>query len=83
MDVGNIRFYIERLKALEEVSTKEHRVLSVEENWQKLNALYGLGKALGWEEADRDLEIVRARWVKLKELYESGANLTAFRPPKE
>jgi hypothetical protein len=83
MEVGDIRFYTERLKALEEISTKEHRALTMDENWLKLNALYGLGKALGWEEDDRDLEIVRARWVKLKELYESGANLTAFRPPKE
>ncbi|MEW6403632.1 MAG: hypothetical protein AB1649_17695 [Chloroflexota bacterium] len=55
----------------------------MEENWQKLNALFGLGKALGWKEDDSDLEIVRARWVRLKELYKSGAKTSAFHPSKD
>ena len=83
MDADNVRLYKERLKALEEIEAKEGRALTMKENWQKLNALYGLGKALGWKEDDSDLEIVRARWVKLKEFYESQANPSTFRPSKD
>ena len=78
MEVDKVHAYKERLKAPEEIEAKEGRALTIQENWQKLNALYGLGKALGWKEDDSDLEIVRARWVKLKELYESGGKSSAF-----
>jgi hypothetical protein len=69
MEVGDIRFYKERLEALEEIERQGQRALTPEERWQKLNALFGLGRALGLKEED-DIEIVRARWVKIKEHYE-------------
>ena len=79
MDVGDIRISKERLKSLDEIETKEQRALTMEENWEKLNVLFVLGKALGWKEDDIEVEIVRARWVRIKELYESGA----FRSSKD
>jgi len=70
MDVGDIRFYKERLRVLDEIERQGQRTLTINERWQKLNALAGLGRVLGWKEDNSDLEIVRARWVKLKEHYE-------------
>ena len=61
MDVGDIRFYKERLQAFDEIEAREQRALTMEENWQKLNILFGLGKALGWKEEDDEIEDVRAR----------------------
>ena len=69
MDVGDIRLYVERLKTLDEV--EQLRALTLKENWQKLNALAGLGRILGWKEDNSDLELVRARWVKLKDHYKN------------
>jgi hypothetical protein len=68
MEVGDIRFYKKRLKALDGV--EQLRALTLAENWRKLNALAGLGRILGWKEDNSELELVRARWVKLKENYE-------------
>jgi len=39
MDVGDIRLYRERWKAVEEVERQELRAMTVEEHWRKLNAI--------------------------------------------
>ena len=70
MEVGDVRFYKERLKALDEIERLGQRALTMNERWQKLNALAGLGRILGWKEDESELEIVRARWIKLKDHYE-------------
>jgi len=82
MEVGDIHFYKERWKAVEEIERQELRAMTLEEHWQKLNALARYGKALGFKDNEDDVEIVRTRWVKIKELYESGAKPSAFRPLK-
>jgi hypothetical protein len=71
MELGDIRLYLDCLKSLDDIERQELRDLTMEERWQKLNALVGLGRILGWKEDDNEIEIVRARWVKLKEHYEN------------
>ncbi len=68
MEVGDIRFYKERWKAVEEIERQELRQLSVEDRWQQINWLWGMGMALGFsfEPDESELEIYE-RWAKLKE----------------
>jgi hypothetical protein len=72
MDVGDTRMYLERLETLDAIEQQGLRDLTMKERWQKLNVLAGLGRVLGWKEDDSELEIVRARWVKLKEHHEKN-----------
>jgi len=68
MDVGDIRFYVERWKAVEEIERQELRAMTPEESWRQINALWGMGIALGFsfEPDESELEVYK-RWAKLKE----------------
>ncbi len=68
MDAGDIRFYVERWKAVEEIELKELRSASVEQRWKQINAIWRLAKGLGYsfEQDESEIEIYR-RWAKLKE----------------
>ena len=75
MEVGDIRFYKERWKAVEEIERQELRAMSLEEHWRKLNAIVRFAIETGMkvvEEDDDDVEAVRARWVTIKERYEES-----------
>lgn len=39
MEVGDIRFYTDRWKAVEEFERQELQAMSLEEHWRKLNAI--------------------------------------------
>lgn len=68
MEVGDIHFYIERWKAVEEIERQERRSSSMELRWKQLNAIWGLAKILGFSfEPDESELIVYALWAKLKE----------------
>lgn len=68
MEVGDIHFYKERWKAVEEIERQELRAMTPEESWQQINILWGLGMALGFSfEPDEGKIKVYERWAKLKE----------------
>jgi hypothetical protein len=83
MEVGDIRFYKERWKAVEEIERQELRAMSLEEHWRQINWLWGMGMALGFsfEPDESELEVYK-RWAKIKALYEAGVKPSAFQPPK-
>jgi hypothetical protein len=73
MEVGDIRFYRERWKAVEEIEQQELRAMTVEEHWRKLNAIVRFAIETGTEIDNNDGEMeVFLRWAKLKALYEVG-----------
>lgn len=73
MDVGDIRFYKERWKAVEEIERQELRALTLEEHWRKLNAIvrFAIETGMQPEEENGEMEVF-LRWAKIKTQYESG-----------
>jgi hypothetical protein len=73
MEVGDIRFYKDRWKAVEEIERQELRALSLEEHWRKLNAIVRFAIESGMKRDDDDGEMeVFLRWAKIKAKYEAG-----------
>ena len=73
MDVGDIRFYKERWKAVEEIERQELRVMTLEEHWRKLNAIVRFAIEMGMKPDEDDSEMeVYLRWAKIKAQYEAG-----------
>lgn len=74
MNDDEIRFHLrDRWKAVEEIERQELRAMSLEEHWQKLNAIVRFAIESGMKRDDDDRKIdVYMRWAKLKEKYESG-----------
>jgi hypothetical protein len=73
MEVGDIRFYKERWKAVEEIERQELRAMSLEEHWRKLNAIVRFAIETGMKRNDNDGEMeVLLRWAKIKALHETG-----------
>lgn len=72
MDVGDIHFYRERWKAVEEIERQELRALTPKKNWKHLNSIMRLAKRLGIRRGDDDGEMeVFKRWAKIRKYYES------------
>ena len=72
MEVGDIRFYRERWKAVEEIERQELRAMSLEERWRKLNAIVRFAIETGMQRDDYDGEMeVFLRWAKIKAKYEA------------
>jgi hypothetical protein len=73
MEVGDIRFYKERWKAVEEIERQELRAMTLEEHWRKLNAIVRFAIEMGMKRDDDDGEMeVFLRWAKIKTQYETG-----------
>jgi hypothetical protein len=73
MEVGDVRFYKERWKAVEEIERQELRAMTLEEHWRKLNAIVRFAMETGMKRNDDDGEMeVFLRWAKIKALYETG-----------
>ena len=73
MEVGDIRFYRERWKAVEEIERQELRAMTLEEHWQKLNAIVRFAIETGMQHDDDEGEMeVLLRWAKIKAKYEAG-----------
>ena len=73
MEVGDIRFYKERWKAVEEIEREELRAMTLEDHWRKLNAIvrFAIEAGMQREEDDGEMEIF-LRWAKIKAQYEAG-----------
>lgn len=72
MEVGDIRFYKERWKAVEEIERQELRALTPKCNWKHLNSIMRRAKRLGIRRGDDDREMeVFQRWAKIRKYYES------------
>jgi len=67
MDTGDIRFYRERWKAVEEIERQELRAMTLEQHWQKLNAIVRFAIETGAMGDDKNNEMaVFLTWAKLK-----------------
>lgn len=73
MEVGDMRLYKERWKAVEEIERQELRAMTPEQHWQKLNAIvrFATETGMAMESNDGEME-VWLRWAKLKARYEAG-----------
>ena len=73
MDVGDIRFYQERWKVVEEIERQELRAMTLDEHWRKLNAIVRFAIETGMKEDQDDGEMeIFLRWAKIKAQYEAG-----------
>lgn len=71
MEVGDIRFYKERWKAVEEIQRQELRALTAKQNWRHLNLIMRRAKRLGIRRGDDDGEMeIFNRWVKIRRHYD-------------
>jgi hypothetical protein len=73
MEVGDIRLYKERWKAVEEIEREELRAMTLEDHWRKLNAIvrFAIEAGMQQEEDDGEMEVI-LRWAKIKAQYEAG-----------
>jgi len=73
MEIGDIRLYKDRWKAVEEIERQELRAMTLEEHWRKLNAIVRFAIEMGMEKKHDDGEMdVFLRWAELKARYEAG-----------
>ena len=72
MEVGNIRLYKDRWKAVEEIERQELRAMTLEEHWRKLNAIVRFALETGMPNNEDTHEMaVLLRWAKLKAQHEA------------
>jgi len=72
MEVGDIRLYKDRWKAVEAIEQQELRAMTPEEHWRKLNAIARFAIEMGMENQHDDSEMeVLLRWAELKMRYEA------------
>ena len=68
MEASDLKIYLERWKAVEVVEKNELLAASIEDRWQQLNTIYGLGLALGLvSEATTEKEVWQC-WAVLRDL---------------
>lgn len=72
MEVGNIRLYKDRWRAVEEIERQELRAMTPSEHWHKLNAIvrFALEAGMAVEKDNGEMEVFR-RWAILKSGYEA------------
>lgn len=71
MDVGDIRFYREHWKAVEEIERQELRALTPQQNWKHLNGIMRRARRLRIHRGDDDGEMeIFERWAKIRKHYE-------------
>jgi len=70
MEVGDIRSYVERWKAVEEIERQELRALTPKRNWIHLNSIMRRAKRLGIRRGidNGEMEIFN-RWEKIRKYY--------------
>lgn len=69
MDVQRAKEFRDRWQAVAAIEAEEQKTASMALRWQQLNAIWRLaiGLGLSMSEQDKQVEVVRQRWVKLKE----------------
>ncbi len=73
MNNDEIRFHLrDRWKAVEEIERQELRAMSLEEHWQKLNAIvrFAIESGMKIKNDESEMEVILC-WAKLKANYES------------
>jgi hypothetical protein len=75
MEDNLIRIFRDRWQAVAQIERQEQRTASMFQRWQQLNSIHNLALGLGLPlgESDRQEEIVRQRWIKIKDDYEKTA----------
>jgi len=71
MDTQQADEYQAGLQAIRDLENREPRPSTPEERFHRLNEIMALARSLGMrlEEDEAEIEIVRQRWVRLKEGY--------------
>lgn len=70
MEVGDVRFYKERWKAVEEIERRELRASTVKTNWRQLNSILRRANRLKVRRGDDDGEIeIFNRWTRIRKHY--------------
>ncbi|MBM3153201.1 MAG: hypothetical protein FJZ96_13525 [Chloroflexi bacterium] len=70
MEVGDVRFYVDRWKTVEEIERRELRALTPKQNWKQFNSIMRRAKRLGIRRGGDDEEMeVFMRWAKIREHY--------------
>ena len=73
MEVGDLRLYNARWKAVKEIEQQELRAMPLEEHGRKLKAIARFVIEVGMEKEQDDSEMeVFLSWAELKRRYESG-----------
>lgn len=74
MDKQQLLEYGQRWKAVEKIELEEQRTASIALRWQQLNSILRLARRLNLplidKEREKEVEIVRQRWMKLKGAYQ-------------
>jgi len=71
MEVGNIRLYKDRWKAIDEIRRQELRAMTLEEHWRRLNAIVRFAIESNMEVDKNNSEMDEfLQWTKLKVLCE-------------
>lgn len=80
MNKEEIRFHLrDRWKAVEEIEREELRASTVQQNWQKLNAIMLRAKRLNLSRGHDDNEMeVFLKWARLREKYEASRSNPAL-----
>ena len=70
MDKQQLLEYRQGWKAVEKIELKEQRTASMALRWQQLNSILRLARGLNLplidKEREKEVEVVRQRWMKLK-----------------
>lgn len=62
-----LRKFRDRWQAVAAVEKEEQRAASVSLRWQQLNVLWRLASSMDVAVSDREEDVVRQHWLKLKE----------------
>jgi hypothetical protein len=64
-----------RWQAVKDIEAEEQKTASIASRLQQMNAVFKIGMGLGLlrTEDDAEIEAVRRRWVKLKEMQDEAA----------
>ena len=60
--------YRARWEAVKAIEIAEQRAATIQQRWQQLNAILRMARGLRLPPPERDEEVVRQRWAKLKDL---------------
>ena len=73
MSRAEAKLFKERWKLVNETINEEIRDTPVEMKLQQLAILFAFGQTMGWTENQTEVELVRNRWLLLKEKMEKIA----------
>jgi hypothetical protein len=72
MDKTQAQHFRNRWQAVAQIEQEEAHQATLEQRWQKLNAIYGLSQGLNLNPSPTGEMEVYQRWAKLKEKYQKA-----------